>query len=108
MMKNIGGMLKQAQQLQTKMAEMQKDMEAMEVFGESGAGMVKVTLNGKSEMRRIKIDPQLIDPDEIEMLEDLIVAACNDAKGKVEAKMQEEMGKLTGGLPLPPGMKLPF
>ena len=72
------------------------------------AGWSAVTLNGKGEMRKIKIDPSLAEPDEIEILEDLIVAACNDAKAKIEAHMQEEMGKLTGGLPLPPGFKLPF
>ena len=70
--------------------------------------MVKVTLNGKGEMREIKIDPSLVDPDEVEILEDLIVAACNDAKRKIEQHAAEEMGKLTGGLPLPPGFKLPF
>ena len=70
--------------------------------------MVTVTLNGKGEMRRIKIDPSLVDPDEIEILEDLVVAASNDAKAKVEAHLQDEMSKLTGGLPLPPGLKLPF
>jgi nucleoid-associated protein EbfC len=67
-----------------------------------------VTLNGKGEMRRIKIDPSLADPDEMEILEDLVVAACNDAKAKIDAHLQEEMGKLTGGLPMPPGFKLPF
>ena len=70
--------------------------------------MLKVTLNGKGEMRRIKIDPQLIDPQDVETLEDLIVAAVNNAKGHVEEHVQSEMSKMTGGLPLPPGMKLPF
>ena len=70
--------------------------------------MVAVTLNGKGEVRRIKIDPSLVDPAEIEVMEDLIVAGFNDAKAKVEAQIAEEMGKLTGGLQLPPGMKLPF
>jgi DNA-binding YbaB/EbfC family protein len=107
-MKNLGNMLKQAQQMQTKMAEMQAKMSEMEVDGQSGGGMVKVTLNGKGELRKIKIDPALADRDEIEVLEDLIVAAFNDARGKVEAAMAEEMAKVTGGLQLPPGMKLPF
>lgn len=107
-MKNIGNMLKQAQQLQTKMAEMQAKMAEVEVEGQSGGGVVTVTLNGKGEMRKIKIDKSLVDPEEIEMLEDLVVAATNDAKAKVESQMQSEMGKLTGGMSLPPGFKMPF
>lgn len=107
-MKNLGNMLKEAQKLQTRMAEMQQQLAETEMSGAAGAGMVTVTMNGRGEMRRIKIDPTLANPDEIEILEDLIVAACNDAKGKIEAHLQEEMGKLTGGLPLPPGFKLPF
>ncbi len=101
-------MMKQAQAMQEKMQEMQAALEGHEISGSAGGGMVAVTLNGKGEMRRIKLDPSLIDPAEPEMLEDLIVAAHNDAKAKVEAHMQEEMSKLTGGLKLPPGMKLPF
>ncbi len=107
-MKNLGNMLKQAQQMQTKMAEMQAKMADLEIAGQSGGGMVKVTLNGKGDLRRLKIDPALVDRNEIEVLEDLIVAAFNDAKGKVETAMAEEMAKVTGGLQLPPGMKLPF
>jgi nucleoid-associated protein EbfC len=107
-MKNLGNMLKEAQKLQSRMAEMQAKLVDLEIFGTSGGGLVNVTLNGKGELRRLKIDPQLIDPNEGEILEDLIVAAFNDAKAKLEVKLQEEMGKLTGGLPLPPGMKLPF
>jgi hypothetical protein len=76
--------------------------------GNAGGGMVRVTLNGKGEMRRVKIDKALMVPDEAEVLEDLIVAATNDAKSHVEAYVQQEMSKLTGGLQLPPGMKLPF
>ena len=101
-------MMKQAQQMQSKMAEMQASMETIEVTGGSGGGLVKVTLNGKSEVKGIKIDPSLLDASEIEILEDLITAAFNDAKTKVETLMQEEMAKLTGGLKLPPGMNLPF
>ncbi len=101
-------MMKQAQAMQEKMQEMQAALEVHEVSGSAGGGMVDVTLNGKGEMRRIKIDPSLIDPAEPDMLEDLIVAAHNDAKAKVEAHMQDEMAKVTGGLKLPPGMKLPF
>jgi len=107
-MKNLGQMMKQAQQMQERMAELQSKLEGVELAGASGGGMVQVTLNGKGEMRRIKIDRSLIDPNEAEVLEDLILAAFNDAKAHVEAHMAEEMKKLTGGLSLPPGMKLPF
>ncbi len=107
-MKNLGQMMKQAQQMQAKMAEMQESLDKVEITGASGGGLVQVTLTGKGEMRKVAIDPTLIDKDEIEMLEDLIVAAHNDAKTKVEAHVAEEMSKLTGGLQLPPGMKLPF
>jgi len=107
-MKNLSNMLKEAQKLQTRMAEMQQRLGEVEMDGAAGAGLVTVTLNGKGEMRRIKIDPSLADPNEMEMLEDLIVAATNDAKVKIEAHVQGEMQKLAGGMPLPPGMKLPF
>ena len=107
-MKNLGQMMKQAQAMQAKMAEMQEKLGQMEVTGQSGAGMVKATLNGKSELRRLKIDPSLVDPGEVEVMEDLIVAAVNDAKAKVEATVAEEMKQVTGGLDLPPGFKLPF
>jgi nucleoid-associated protein EbfC len=107
-MKNLAGMMKQAQQMQEKMQEMQARLEALELTGEAGAGLVKVTLNGKSELRKIKIDPKIIDPADAEMLEDLILAAHRDAKSKIEAVSADEMQKLTGGLQLPPGMKLPF
>jgi DNA-binding YbaB/EbfC family protein len=108
MMKNLGNMLKEAQKLQSKMADMQAKLAETELSGAAGGGMVNVTVNGKGEMRSIKIDPTLADPAEIEVLEDLIVAAFNDAKGRLEAYLQEEMGKMTGGMSLPPGMKLPF
>jgi DNA-binding YbaB/EbfC family protein len=107
-MKNLGQMMKQAQKLQEKMGELQAQLDSTEMTGQSGGGMVQVTVSGKGEVRRIKIDPTLVDPAEVEVLEDLIVAACNDAKAKVEAYMQERMGELTGGLKLPPGMNLPF
>ena len=107
-MKNLGNLMKQAQQMQAKMAEMQGKMELMEVSGASGGGMVQVLINGKGEMRKLKIDPSLVDPNDIEVLEDLIVAAFNDAKSKVESTMADEMQKLTGGLNLPAGFKLPF
>ncbi len=107
-MKNIAGLMKQAQQMQSKMAEMQAKMEALEVDGESGAGLVRITLNGKGELRKIKLDPKIVDPSDTEMLEDLILAAHRDAKTKVEATTAAEMQKVTGGLQLPAGMKLPF
>ena len=107
-MKNLAGLMKQASQMQERMAEMQARVEAMEVTGESGAGMVKITLAGKGEMRRVQIDPKLIDPAEAEMLEDLLVSAHADAKRKLDALMAEEMSKVTGGMELPAGLKLPF
>jgi len=107
-MKNIAGLMKQAAQMQKKMEEMQARMDAMLVEGVSGAGMVVVTLSGKGDLKGIKIDPKLADPEETEMLQDLIVAAHADARRKVEATVSEEMQKATGGLNLPPGLKLPF
>ena len=105
-MKDLMGMMKQAQQLQERMQKIQDELAAMEVEGQSGAGLVKVTLNGKGDMRRLKIDPSLLKVDEREILEDLIVAASQDAKTKVEAAMQAKMQEMAGGLPLPPGLKL--
>ena len=107
-MTNFGQMMKQAQEFQSKMAEMQEKLAQFEVTGSSAGGMVQVTLNGKAEARRVKIDPSLVSPDDTEVLEDLIVAAFNAAKAKVEAHMAEKMSELTGGLQLPPGMSLPF
>jgi DNA-binding YbaB/EbfC family protein len=107
-MKNLGGLMKQAAQMQTRMQEMQAKLESMEMDGEAGAGLVRVTLNGKGDLRKIHIDPKLLDPADTEMLEDLMVAAHRDAKAKIEAAMASEMQKITGGLELPPGMKLPF
>ena len=107
-MKNLGQMMKQAQEMQSRMADMQKRLEQEEVTGLSGGGMVQVTLTGKGDARRVSLDPKIVDAQEKEVLEDLIVAAMNDARAKVEARLAEEMSKLTGGLSLPPGMKLPF
>ncbi|MEX2199981.1 MAG: YbaB/EbfC family nucleoid-associated protein [Dongiaceae bacterium] len=107
-MKNLGQMMKQAQQMQQRMAELQEELEKIEITGSAGGGMVQVTMTGKGMLRSVRIDPKLVVPSEAEMLEDLIVAAGNDAKTKVEAHMQEEMQKVTGGLQLPPGFKLPF
>jgi nucleoid-associated protein EbfC len=107
-MKNLGQMMKQAQEMQARMGELQAKLEAVELTGAAGGGMVQVTLDGKGAMRKIKIDKSLADPNETEVLEDLILAAFNDAKARVETHVAEEMSKLTGGLKLPPGMKLPF
>tara|TARA_Y100001970_G_scaffold209143_1_gene254944 strand:+ start:137 stop:460 length:324 start_codon:yes stop_codon:yes gene_type:complete len=107
-MVNFGNMMKQAQQLQKKMAEAQNKLNEIEVEGTSGGGLVKVTATAKGEFKRISIDNSLIKIEDKEILEDLITAAINDAKHKGETAAQEEMKSLTGGLPLPPGMKLPF
>lgn len=107
-MKNFGAMMKQAQAMQAKMADAQAKLEAMTVEGASGGGMVKLVLSGKGEMKGLTIDPSLVDPEDTEVLEDLIVAAHNDAKAKSEAMMADEMKDVTGGLQLPPGMKMPF
>ena len=104
---DINNLMKQAQQMQSKMAEMQEQLAATEMTGSSGAGMVSVTLNGKAEARAVKIDRAAMGDDN-EMLEDLIVAAINDAKAKVDAHAKEKMSELTGGIELPPGMQLPF
>jgi DNA-binding YbaB/EbfC family protein len=105
-LKDLGGLMQQAQQMQQKMKEMQDELERLEIVGNSGAGLVKVTVSGKGETRRIEIDPSLFKPEDKGVVEDLIVAACNDARGKVEARVQEQMKSITGGMPLPPGFKL--
>lgn len=107
-MKNLGQLMKQAQAMQQKMAEMQAQLEAVEMTGVAGGGMVELTLNGKGDVKRVKIDKAVADPAEVEVLEDLIVAAFNDARAKVNAHAEAEMQKLTGGLALPGGLKLPF
>ena len=107
-MNNLGQMMKQAQEMQAKMAELQEQLARTEVTGAAGGGMIQVTLNGKGEMRAVTIDPALVDPNEVGVLEDLIVAATNDAKAKAEAKVAEKMRELTGGLSLPPGFTLPM
>lgn len=104
----LGQMMKQAQEIQQKMADLQTEMEALEVVGKSGGGMCQVTLNGKGQAKKVLIDPALVKPEDAEVLEDLLVAAINDAKGKSEEIMREKMQDLTGGIPLPPGMQLPF
>ena len=104
----LGQMMKQAQEIQQKMADLQTEMEAIEVVGKSGGGMCQGTLNGKGQAKKVLIDPALVKPEDAEVLEDLLVAAINDAKGKSEEIMREKMQDLTGGIPLPPGMQLPF
>ena len=101
-------MIKQAQEMQKKMKELQEGLANLEVEGSSGGGLVKITVTGKGEVKKIKIDPSLMKPEESEILEDLIVAAFNEAKKKSEEASAEEMKKLTGGLNLPPGFKMPF
>ena len=103
---DIMKMMKQAQEIQGRMQKMQEDLVNLEVEGQSGAGLVKVKLNGKLDARSLKIDPSLIKPEDAEMLEDLIVAAFQDAKRKAEAAAQAKMQEVTGGLNLPPGLKL--
>lgn len=107
-MKNIGQLMKQAQAMQEKMAEMQAALEIVEMTGLAGGGLVELTLNGKSDVKKVQIDKSLLNPADVEVLEDLIVAAFADARRKVAAHAEEEMQKLTGGLQLPGGMKLPF
>ncbi|MDX1486547.1 MAG: YbaB/EbfC family nucleoid-associated protein [Alphaproteobacteria bacterium] len=107
-MKNLSQMMKQAQEMQAKMQEMQERLDEAEITGTAGAGLVTVTLTGKGTLRKLKIDPSVVDPNDTAMLEDLITAAFNDAKTKVEAFVAEKMSEVTGGLQLPPGMKLPF
>ena len=105
---DMGKLMKQAQEMQTKMAEAQAKLDDVEVEGEAGAGMVKAVASAKGALKRLSIDPSLFNPDDREVVEDLIVAAVKDAQEKAQVAAQEEMGKLTEGLPLPPGMKLPF
>lgn len=105
-MKDIMGMMKQVKDMQARMQKVQAELDETEVTGQSGAGLVKVTLTGKGDMRRVSIDPSLMKPDEAEILEDLILAAVQDAKSKVDVALQSKMAEVTGGLPLPPGMKL--
>jgi DNA-binding YbaB/EbfC family protein len=100
--------MQQAQQMQKKMEDLQNSLAILEVDGASGAGLVKATVNGKGELKKIKIDKSLVDPNDVEILEDLIIAAFNDAKSKSDAQSAQEMAKISGDLKLPNGMKLPF
>ena len=105
-LKDLGGLMQQAQQMQQKMKDLQAELERQEIVGSSGAGLVKVTVNGKGETRKVDVDASLFKPEDKGVVEDLIVAAANDARAKVEAVVQEQMKQITGGLPLPPGFKL--
>ena len=107
-MKNLAGLMKQASDMQRKMEELQTALEAMVMDGSAGAGMVSVTLNGKGVLKSVRIDPKIATVDDVDMLQDLIIAAHADAQRKIEAAQGEEMQRLTGGLSLPPGFKLPF
>ena len=105
-MKDVMGMMKQMDQIQARMKQVQEDLDKIEVEGQSGGGLVKVTLDGKGAMKRISIAPSLLKPDEAEIVEDLIIAAVTDARAKADAALQSKMAEVTGGLPLPPGLKL--
>lgn len=105
-MNDLMKMMKQVQDIQGRMQQMQEELASLQVEGQSGGGLVRVTLNGKMEARGVKLDPSLVKPEDTEMLEDLILAAFQDAKVKVEAALQAKMQEVTGGLPLPPGLKL--
>lgn len=107
-MKNLTELMKQAGDMQSKMADMQSALEDMEVEGLSGAGLVKVVLNGKGALLAVHVDESLVQPDDKEVMEDLIVAAHNDAKAKAEAMVAEKTQEMMGGISLPPGMKMPF
>jgi nucleoid-associated protein EbfC len=108
MMKNLNDIMKQVQSMQSRMGEMQEKFDQMSVTGQSGGGLVQISLNGKFAATAIHIDPSLLKPEEKEVLEDLLMAAHADARNKAEAMVAEEMKTVTGGLPLPPGFKLPF
>lgn len=105
-MKDLMGMMKQVGQMQARLKEVQEELARAEIEGQSGGGLVRVTVDGKGEVKRVSIDPSLMTPGEAEILEDLIVAAASDARVKADSAMQEKMAEVTGGLPLPPGMKL--
>ena len=107
-MKDLLGLMGKAKEMQAKFQGMQEELATIEASGQAGGGMVTVTLSGKFEMKSLKIDPSLFKEDDVEVLEDLILAAHNDAKAKLEATMQKKTQELTAGLPIPPGFKMPF
>lgn len=104
----MGNLMKQAQQMQDKMAKVQEEIARTEMTGESGAGLVKVTMTGAHSVRKVDIDPSLMVEEDKEMLEDLIAAACNDAARRLDENQKAKMADVTGGMQLPPGMKMPF
>ena len=107
-MKDLLGLMGKAKEMQAKFQVMQEEIATLEASGQSGGGLVSVTLSGKFDIKSLKIDPSLFKEDDVEVLEDLIIAAHNDARAKVEQVMQQKTQALTAGLPIPPGMKLPF
>lgn len=107
-MKDLMGLMSKAKEMQAKMAQMQEDIAALTADGTAGAGMVSVTLDGKGKLTALKIDPSMFREDDVEILEDLIMAAHADAKSRIEAVIAEKTQELTAGMPMPPGMKLPF
>lgn len=107
-MNNMSQIMKQAKAMQEKMAEMQKKIEETEIEGSSGGGAVKIVMNGKHEVKNLFIDPSIVNSDEKEVLEDLIIAALNDANKKIAENTNDQLGSISGGMGLPPGLKLPF
>ena len=105
-MKDLMGMMKQVGEMQARMQKMQEELGALQIEGQAGAGLVRITLSGKGDVKKVHIDPSLMKPEEAEILEDLLLAAAQDAKGKLDAQLQARMQAMTGGLPLPPGLKL--
>jgi nucleoid-associated protein EbfC len=105
-MKDLMGVMKQMGEVQARMRKMQDELASIEIEGQAGAGLVKVVLSGKGETKKVVIDPSLAKPDEVEILEDLITAAAQDAKAKLDQQVQSKMEEMTGGLPIPPGLKL--
>src|SRR4029077_4612508 len=104
-MKDLMGMMKQVGEMQARVQQMQEELAGMEIDGQSGGGLVKVTLTGKGDLKKLRIDPSLVKPEEAEILEDLVVAAAADAKAKLDVQLQAKMQAMAGGLPLPPGLK---
>ena len=107
-MNNMSQIMKQAKAMQEKMAEMQKKIEETEIEGSSGGGAIKIVMNGKHEVKNLFIDPSIVNSDEKEVLEDLIIAALNDANKKIAENTNDQLGSISGGMGLPPGLKLPF
>ena len=107
-MNNMSQIMKQAKAMQEKMAEMQKKIEETEIEGSSGGGAVKILMNGKHEVKNLFIDPSIVNSDEKEVLEDLIIAALNDVNKKIAENTNDQLGSISGGMGLPPGLKLPF